>query len=57
MLGASAGYWLLHERRGRASDSAVFQPTLNEPTVSESGMAYCMIDVGSNVVKLVASAS
>ena len=38
-------------------DSSVFQPTEYVPMVSSSGIAYCMIDVGSNAVKFVESSS
>ena len=53
---ASAGYWLRMNEMSM-SDSAVFHPIEKVPIVSASGTAYCMIEVGSNVVKLVVSAS
>ena len=38
-------------------DSSVFHPTEYHPIVSSSGIAYSMIDVGSNSVKFVLSSS
>ena len=38
-----------------SADSSVFQPIEYDPLVSESGMAYSMIDVGSNSVWFVLS--
>ena len=54
--GPVAGYWLaMNSTSWRESD--VFQPIENVPIVNASGTAYCMIDVGSNAVKFVVSAS
>ena len=56
IAGPDGGYWLRMNERSW-SDSAVFHPIENVPIVSESGTAYCMIDVGSNSVKFVMLAS